>query len=477
MGNEQALNADIAIVGAGGAGLPAAVTAAYGGARVIVFEKMAAVGGAANMAEGIFAVESSIQRIENVGITKDQAFKLHMEYSHWRVNPSLVRVIIDRSAETIEWLMAQGAEISEPRSLYPDSLRTWHTLKGYGKTIPKALHAKAEESGVQVRLKTPAKKLVVDTDGRITGLIAEDKNGDPVKAFVKAVIISDGGFGNNVEMLQKYTNAAPDIIHYGGKGPNGDGIQMAWDIGAAAEGTDVLQRGMPMVRGEMGITRLNTLLSQPYLWVNQRGDRFFDEGTYQFPYVGNAIAKQPNQIMYIIFDEHTKKYMKEVGIDFGAGIYVPIATKLDNIDAELQRGIDKGEAFVAEDLEQLADMIEIDKECLMATIERYNTYCDKGHDDQFAKNPKFLHPVKTASFYAIRACPTLVGTVGGIKINSSMEVLSQNDEVISGLYASGNCAGGMYGDTYDAVTSGLTISFAISSGRIASENALKYIAG
>ncbi|MBW1893791.1 MAG: FAD-dependent oxidoreductase [Deltaproteobacteria bacterium] len=475
MGKEQELNADIAIIGAGGAGLPAAVTAAYGGASVIVFEKMAAIGGAANMAEGIFAVESNIQRRENVGLTKDQAFKLHMEYSHWRVNPSLVRVIIDRSAETIEWLMAQGAKICEPRALYPDSLRTWHTLEGYGKTITKALYEKAKEAGVQVLLKTPAKKLVLDEEGRISGVIAEDKNGNTIKANVKAVIISDGGFGNNMEMLQKYTNAGPDIIHYGGKGPNGDGIQMAWEIGAAAEGTDVLQRGMPMVRGEMGITRLNTLLSQPYLWVNQWGERFFDEGTYEFPFVGNAIAKQANQIMYIIFDDHTKKYMKEVGIDFGAGVYVPIATKLDNIDAELQRGIDKGEAYVAETIDQLASMIDINGEKLVATVEKYNGFCSKGHDDQFAKNPKFLHPVKTPEFYAIRACPTLVGTVGGIKINSKTEVLNKKDVAIPGLYASGNCAGGMYGDTYDAVTSGLTISFAVSSGRIGSENALRYI--
>jgi fumarate reductase flavoprotein subunit len=164
-----------------------------------------------------------------------------------------------------------------------------------------------------------------------------------------------------------------------------------------------------------------------------------------------------------------------VGIDFGAGIYVPVATKLDNIDAELQRGIDKGEVFVSGTIEQLADMIDVDKESLMSTIEQYNGFCDKGHDDQFAKNPKFLHPVKTPKFYAIRACPTLVGTVGGIKINSNTEVLSKNDDVIPGLYAAGNCAGGMYGDTYDAVTSGLTLSFAVSSGRIAAEHALRYM--
>jgi fumarate reductase flavoprotein subunit len=204
-------------------------------------------------------------------------------------------------------------------------------------------------------------------------------------------------------------------------------------------------------------------------------ERFFDEGTYEFPFVGNAIAKQPNQTMYLIFDEHSKKYMKEVGIDFGAGIYVPVATKLDNVDDELQRGIDKGEVFVAEKIEKLADMINIDTDKLSVTIERYNEFCHKGHDEQFAKNPKFLHPVKTPKFYAIRACPTLVGTVGGIKINSNTEVLSKNDEVIPGLYAAGNCAGGMYGDTYDAVTSGLTISFAVSSGRIAAEHALRYM--
>jgi len=209
--------------------------------------------------------------------------------------------------------------------------------------------------------------------------------------------------------------------------------------------------------------------------VNTRGERFYDEGEFDFPHIGNATANQPGELMFVVFDENTKKYMMEKGIDIGVGVHVPVATRLTELDALLERGIKKGEAWSDETISGLAKKMNVPVKTLVGTVEQYNSFCDKSHDDQFAKNPKYLQPIKVSPFYAVRGFPTNAGTVGGIKINHRTEVLGREGEPIPGLYVAGNDAGGLYGDTYDAVKAGLTLGFAVNSGIIASENALKFI--
>jgi fumarate reductase flavoprotein subunit len=473
--NETNLKTDVVVIGGGGAGLAAAVSVAEGGKDVIVLEKMPVLGGATNFAEGIFAVDSVLQRKENINLTTDQVFKQHMEYSHWLPDPRLVRTIIDKSSDTIDWLMEHGVKISGLGYAFPGAPRTWHTFDGYGAAIIQSLHKTLKEKNARILLRTPAKSLI-KKGGRIAGVIAEDKDGNKVKVKAGAVIIASGGFAANEDMLKTYTKAGPNMITFGSAGKTGDGIKMAWDKGAASEGVDLLQLAIPIVPGERGITPLIAVLSQPYLWVNQKGERFFEEGTFPFPFMGNAIAKQPEQLMYLIFDENTKKYMMEEGIDVGAGIYVPTGTKLKDLDIELNRGIDKGEVFVADSLKELAKAIDMDRDIFLATVEEYNRFCAKKHDDLFAKNPKYLQAVSSSKYYAIRGHIMLVGTLGGIRINYKTEVLNKNSEPIPGIYAAGNCAGGMYGETYDeSFTTGLTLGFAINSGRIAGENAIAYV--
>ncbi len=476
-GQSRALNlaADIVAVGGGGAGLAAALTAVFGGASVILIEKMAGVGGCTSFAEGMFAAESSMQFRKNIILEKDQVFKRHMESSNWRANPRLVRAFINKSASTIEWLQGLGVEFIEPTALYPGGPQTWHTIKGFGAGMVKVLLKKAKENKVQIITKTTARKLIME-DGRIARVIAEDRDGNTIRADAKAVIIADGGFANNKEMLEKYANAGPNLLPFGNEGKMGEGIQMAWEAGAASEGTDVLQLITPVVRTERGISHLAAALCQPYLWINKMGERFCDEGIFQFPLVGNVQANQKDQIMFHIFDETTKKYMKESGVDYGMGMYVPTTTKLEEIDADLKRGADDGEVFMAESIEELAANMDVNVEALKATINEYNKFCEQGHDDLFAKNPRFLQPVKTPKFYAIRGFPSFTGTLGGIKINHKTEVLNEDFDVIQGLYAAGNCAGGMYGDSYDSANAGTALAFAINSGRMAGENALAYIA-
>ena len=469
------ITTDVVIIGAGASGMTASVAAAEGGAKVVLLEKMGVVGGTGNFGEGIFAAESHIQRAKNINYTRDEAFKFLMEYTHWRANARLVRAIIDKSPDTIAWLEKQGVEFTEPAANYPGGLMTWHLMKGRGKGAIQALYAKAQQLGVKVMLKTPATDLIVK-DGAIKGVIAKNAEGQTIHIHSKTVIIASGGFINNKEMLAKYTDFGPDIVPVGSINKTGDGIKMAWAAGADSFGTGVLQLYRPGIPGEGPESQLNAPARQPYLWVNQLGERFCDETViFSWPYAGNALANQPGRVMYVIIDENTKNYMIEKGIDVGVGVMVPVATKLTKLDDEIKRGAEKGKVFVADSIEELAKKINVPDANLKATIDEYNKMADQRQDTLFVKSNKYLQPVRKSKFYAFRAVPFALGSLGGIKINHNTEVLDTKQQAIPGLYAVGNDAGGMYGDSYDVVLAGGTWGFAANSGRIAAENSLKFI--
>ncbi len=483
---------DLVVVGAGGAGLAAAVTAAEGGASVVVLDRLRVTGGATVFAKGIFAIGSKFQKALGIDISIDEAFLQHMYYTHYLANARLVRAIFDKAADTIHWLDERGTEFIQPAELYPGAPRTWHTMKREGKSITKALEKTAKELGVEIHFRTRARKLIL-REGRVVGVVAEDKDGNRVEYGGKAVVIASGGFANNEEMMRKYTQAGEPTIRmaFGQVGKEGDGILMAWEAGAAKEGMHVVQRGLAGVMKKKEVLKeapkksqfdkhITAILKQPTFWVNANGERFFNESEFSFAHIGNAMSKQPGQVLFNVFDDAYRKYMEEEGIDVGLGVFAPKGTKIPSVVDAMQASIDKDEAWVCDTLEELAAKTGMDLATLKANVEEYNAYCDKGHDDLFAKHPAYLKPVRTPPFYAIKGHPTHVGTLGGIKINHKTEVIRADSEtgldVIPGLYAAGNVAGGMYGDTYDAShTLGLTLAFAVNSGRIAGESVLKYL--
>ncbi len=472
----ETIEADIVVVGAGGSGLAAAVSAAQGGAKVVVLEKMPAVGGTTSFSEGIFAAESSLERERNVVITKDQMFTTIMEYSHWRANARLVRNIVDKSPDTIEWLKDQGVEFKDLLPNYPGGLPAWHIINGRGKAMIATFKKNAEEMGVTFYYNTSGKKLITDGKGNVVGVIAEGKGKKTMEFRSKAVIIATGGFANNKEMVKEYAGFGDELVIVGNINKVGEGIKMAWEAGAASEGEGVLQLYRPGVPGESTTSHLNAAGRQPYLWVNQDGQRFCDESlALQWPWAGNALANQRGRIMYNVFDENTKTYLMEKGIDLGVGVMVPVTTKLVNIDKDLARGIEKGYAFIGSSINDLAKKTGMDPKALQATIDEYNASCAAFRDKLFAKDPKYMQPVKEAKFYAIKLYPATLGTLGGIKINENTQAVNKDNQPIGGLFAAGNCAGGMYGDSYDLKIPGGTLGFAVNSGRIAGENALKHI--
>jgi fumarate reductase flavoprotein subunit len=473
---------DVVVAGSGATGLAAAVTLAEGGATVAVFEKQRSLGGTSNFFQGTFAVESHLQRERYIDYTRDECFKNTMDYSHWRANPRLVRAIIDESAATIAWLEERGVVFVEATINMPDSPLTYHTIKGRGEAVVKALVDRAKERGVRIVAGTPVTALL-KAGGRVSGVLV-DADGDEVEVAAKAVVIATGGFANNKEWIKKYTgyDLGINLMPVGNTGKTGDGLRMAWEAGAAEEGVTTIEmfRVAPVGPEFAMGCNLEQAAAQPDLWVTARGERFCDEtiGFYDSP-VGNAQARfKADGHTFSILDDSIIERLEEHGLDKGVGIDFPPGTKLTELRREIQAALDNrsSEVFAADSLADLAAQTGMDPDTLEATVAEYNHSCARGHDPLFAKDRRFLRPLVGPRFYAVRGRAVFLGTMGGIKVNERLEVLDKKDTAIPGLYAGGFDAGGMYGDSYPIKSSsGLASAFALNSGRIAARSALAYL--
>jgi len=477
--NASAMEVDLVVIGSGVSGLAAALTAAEGGAKVMVFEKQRTPGGTSINFEGIFAVESDMQRAQFIDYSRDEAFKKIMEYNHWRANPRLVRAIVNESAETISWLKRQGVEFTGVTINMPKSPRTYHVVAGTGLAVVKALVTKAKENGVDLRLGAPVTRIIKE-EGCITGAMAEGDT-DTIRVNAKALVIASGGFANNRQWIKKYTGfeLEKNLFAVGNTDKFGDGIRMAWEVGAAEEGIGVMElyRAGPITTEIGGQVEWPTV--QPDLWVDPRGERFCDESiAFYDTSVGNMNAKFKEGYTYSLFDSSILERLKQEGLDKSVNARTPPSSRLTNFDKELEILFEKGnkDVFVADSVEELAHKIKVDPGVLKSTVDEYNGFCEKKHDDIFAKEPKYLRPLKGPKFYAVKAHTVFLGTMGGIKINHKTAVIDKKDCVIPGLYAAGFDAGGMYGDSYHiSVASGSSSGFAVNSGRIAGKNVLNYI--
>jgi len=477
------IRADVAVIGSGSAGIAAAIAAAEGGARVVIFEKRSVPGGFSNIpVGGLLCVESRYQKEKNYPATCDQVFRAMGDYNHWRGNSRLLRAFIDKTAGTVDWLEKQGVEFeplpdTPPQATYSGGLFTQLHVKGRGYALMRTLRARAEEQGIKTYLKHRVTSLI--KKGRcITGLTAQDEAGELVNVVCGAVVIATGGFSASKEMVKKYTGyeLGKDLFPLVDIGHTGDGIRIAWQAGAAADGMGLhLYYGLPGYL--IPRAQLHMVSMQPYLWLNQIGERFIDESMSNPVSVGNALARQPDHCAYLIFDGDTKKHMEEVGLD-SKSPWLKME-KVDDIDEQFRSARAGGNQnlFVSETLKDLAYQLKINFKTMQKSIEEYNGYYAEGYDDFFNKDPKFLQPVRTPRFYAIRIRSGCHGSFGGIRINEKTEVIDRKNRVIPGLYAAGYDACNIYGDPtdYNWLIPGGAYSFALNSGRMAGESALEYL--
>jgi fumarate reductase flavoprotein subunit len=487
------LKADIVIVGGGGAGLAAALAAAESGSKnVVVLEKRGTTGGTSAMASGIFAADSPAQKRQAIIARKDDLFQQAMSFTHLTVNPRIVRSFINRSADTVRWLEEKGLYFfCVPHSPIDDPL-TWHVPKGNGAEIMQALAGECKNRGVEIVLYGYARKLLTGPKGNLTGVIVE-RDGERFTIETKSAVIATGGFGGNKELLKKFCPKYRENMRLSGLPNQGDGLLMVTDIGAATEGLGTLMIGGPFA-GQAGKITLGSeqnkvpiqmvfISGEPYvIWVNKMGKRFIDE-TASFNYYEsiNALIQQPECISYALFDSSIVRMIVENGLsnvpsgfEFGERQRSPLPAGLEN---ELRLQAEKGALKISDSWDDIADWMGAGRAVLGATIDEYNAACDRGHDPVFAKDRAYLIPLRTPPYYAVKCMSSLLNTIGGIKVNENMEVLDKQDNPVPGLYAAGVDVGGWSSDTYCAVLPGTAFGFAINSGRIAGENAFKFISG
>ncbi len=495
------MEADVIIIGGGASGITAAVAAAERDSSVIVLEKGSTTGGAANMGMGFFAVESKYQKSQMVDLTKEDAFNLFMNYTHWRVDARLVRKYIEQSADTIEWVEQMGVEFLGAYKYFEKSQVTWHVVKSQGSNAPaeraasnlyRALTERAEELGVNICYQSRATKILVE-NGHVIGVELINADGEKVEAECNAVIVATGGFGDNPKMIHEIMGYewGKDLHSFRIPGVEGEGLKMLWEAGAGK--TEAV---MELTYTTPGVTdvfkTISETMRQPNLMVNLDGLRFINEEIMNNTvYTGNAISRQRERMGFTIIDDSILDTYRKTGLD-----YVTLHHNIKNVDkweketsAYLSGGASESEGlsmlhnkeqkmqmnfFEANSLEELADQTGIHLENLKRTIDEYNEGCTSA-DNFFFKKHKYMKPLKGKKFYVARHFPAGYGSLGGALTNDKMEVLTPEGSKIPGLYACGTDACNIFGDSYCFYLPGNTMGFAVNSGRMAGYNAIEYI--
>ncbi|MFC1945884.1 FAD-dependent oxidoreductase [Chloroflexota bacterium] len=329
--NMKEMKADLVIIGTGGGGMAAAVAAAENGVKnILVLEKLKSIGGNTAMSAGLFGIDSPVQKRAAQELNKEEFFRIAMEWAHWRINPRIVRALIEKSGDTIGWLEKKGLEFVLSPLMPNQAVETWHTNPLRGAGMIKALAEDCRKMGVKVFTSMPAKRLLVGSDGSVEGVIAE-KWGNEIKIQSECVIIASGGYGGNKELLQQYCSYYRENMNCDGLHHTGDGLKMAMQIGAATEGLGHLLMSGPQVSGIMRLNvgddpqntwpvLLMALTLEPSVWVNKRGERFIDEGTgFNHFASSNGVNQQPDNICYTIFDQSIIDTMTEEGMIIGLG--------------------------------------------------------------------------------------------------------------------------------------------------------------
>ena len=437
---EEALKEDItkdtevAIIGAGGAGLSAAVSAHQNGAKVIVIEKMPNVGGNTIISGSAYnAVDEKRQEPQGIEDSIEKFYTQTYEGGDKQGDPELIRVLVENAYPTIEWLESMGMEFKDTvftvlGALWPRSHKPVEPLgTGYINTYMNYINEHADE--IEILTETEAKELVVTEDGRVTGFIAEGKNGKVTVNASKGVIVATGGFGSNIEMRDQYNTIWPSLTNIkttNHKGATGDGIVMAEKINASIVQMENIQL-LPMGDPETGSLSGNIEQGvENRIFVNADGNRFVDEGERR-DVMTNALMEQEGSMMWVIVDQHS----------------YPTGDTVNNFNESIDSLVEQGRAFKADTLEELAEQIGVSPENLVKSVEDFNASVD-GATDEFGRT-LFMHKIDTAPFYAGKRVPTVHHTMGGIKITPETRVVDVNGVVIPGLFAAGEVTGGIHG--------------------------------
>lgn len=443
--------ADVVVIGCGGAGLAAAVSAKQLGASVLILEKMPEIGGNTVRSIGMYnAVDEELQHPLGIYDSEEIYFRETFEGGYQVASESLVRILTSNADEGMRWLENLGLEFDTviDHCLGGAYARGHYTKSHTGMDYIQVMQQYCEENQIEILLETEAKKLIKENN-QISGVIAEYQNEEIIVKARKGVILATGGFGYNVEMRLKYDESlSADLPCSNAPGTTGDGIRMAEEVGANLIHMEHIEM-YPLGDAYDGGLRYNIPNSiNTGILINLNGERFIAEDSDRDT-LSTAILNQDCGFVYSLVDGDT--FITEEDQNYLAGLVsMGVVTKEDS-------------------LEKLATRLNLPVKALKSTILTYNQAVTTREDQKFARKT-LLNKIDTPPYYAMAKKPTIHQTLGGVQINENAQVINTLGEVIKGLYAAGEVTGGIHGANR---LGGNSLTDVIVFGRIAGENAAK----
>lgn len=464
---------DVVVVGAGGAGMTAAITATDAGKKVIVVESQPIAGGnSVRSTGGMNAAKTPYQDKnefkEAAGVEKTLATAAEKfadnetitalaatVKAQWEAyqanpqgyfdsvelmeldtliggkgknNPELVKALAENSAAAIEWLASIGADVKNVGAFGGASVKRIHRpvnadgkVTAVGAYIVPILEKNLQDRNVQFLFDTTANEIIMK-DGKAVGIKATGKDGNKVTINAKSVVIATGGFGANAEMVEKYKPELKGFATTNAEGAQGQGIDMATAVGAATVDMDQIQIHPTVHIEEDGNAHLITegLRGDGAILVNAEGKRFYDEVSTRDK-VSAAIIAQPEKSAWLVVDQ-----------------------SMVDKSAVIAGYIKSGYTVTGATYEELAKAMGVDEATFVSTMNTWNQAVEAKSDTEFNRT-SFANPLTAAPYYAIKITPAVHHTMGGIVINPKAEVLNEKGEVISGLFAAGEVTGGVHG--------------------------------
>lgn len=444
-------SADIVVIGAGGAGMSAAIQAAQNGAtNVVIVEKTGMAGGNTTRSTGgLNASETTFQERDKIEDSNQLFIDDTMKGGKNINNPELVKYMAENSAEALYWVNDMGADLTVVGLFGGASVKRIHRpsdTSAVGPVLVKTLLSVVEKNNIPVLYNTKAEEIITDANGAVSGVKVTDAEGT-YTINCKAVIIATGGFGANSEMVEKLN---PNLKGFGTTNvaaATGDGITMGTAIGAATVDMEQIQTH-PTVHPETQTMYTEAVRGNGAIIVNKEGARFTNEmGTRDV--VSASILEQTDGQAWLIFDEAVRKSLKAIEGYISAGI-----------------------VFQSETIEGLAAEIGADPATLSATMAKFADNVKAGNEDEFGRAGLEL-PLTEANFYACMVAPAIHHTMGGLKINTAAEVLNEEGNAIAGLFAAGEVTGGVHGANR---LGGNAVTDIVVFGKAAGASACDYVA-
>lgn len=488
----QTVKADVVVIGGGASGIMAATNAAEAGAKVVLLEKTAILGGASLQSFAVLAYDTKAQLDAKEDFGKNKFIADWIVDKNWRCDASVLRKYIDNTGAAVDYLSGHGFTLTP----FGGATATAFMLPGYATRRPayeKMLEDSVVKGGGSIYLDTTGKKLLTDSSGSVVGVEAIRKDGSKLTVKADSVVIATGGFAGDKAWVE-------EVSGFGGVNGNlggniGEGLKMAWEVGAQKpllfggmmlhqtlakanlKGFPYFETRMPMI-----LTYVPSLLN-----VNTKGARFRDEAATLNAVAAANTSAFSGPYHYVVLskkvvDNLVSGGLNAIGMDTSPGMppeYKPEFTNDDpwtNAYQVLDAMVEGGWGYKGDTLEELAKNAGMDAATFVEAYDTYNSMCKAGEDTLFMKDSKYMIDMgEEGPFYVVTAEINSLGTLGGLVINDKFMVLDGENTPIGGLFAVGvESEGVLYNDTY--VGSGAAMSWAFTSGMLGGREAAAYAA-